>query len=153
MVLRRKGPPAETYPQDRHAADKKTLIDFDPGGLDDRFPLVGVLFQKLRKVVRGGALDRICVTFKLLDERRHGQSFGDVAIYLFQNLRRRLGWCEDALPGVNYITGKARLGDGRHVRCGWRSFGPCRGQYADLARPRISEQFTAAEIAVNTTRD
>src|SRR5215469_4412944 len=68
-------PSRRNLPARSPCCGQKDLIDFDPGGLDDSLPLVGVLFQKLRKVVRGGALDRICVTCKLLNERRRGQSF------------------------------------------------------------------------------
>ena len=45
----------------RHVRDHG-LVDFDPGCLDDSLPLLGICFQKLRELVRGGAFDGVCVT-------------------------------------------------------------------------------------------
>src|SRR5262249_42188446 len=106
-----------------------------------------------RKLVWERAPDYVRITSQLLDERWFCQSFGKIATYLLHNFIGRPGWRKNALPRVNYIIGDARFGDGRYIRRRRGSLGACRGKYADLARTRISEQFAAAEIAVNTARD
>src|SRR5712692_3402784 len=121
--------------------DRQDLIDFDPRCLNDSLPLLGISFQKLHKLVRSAALDRVCVTCKLFDESRLGESFGNVATYLLHDLGWRLGRRKNALPRVNHVARDARLGDGRHLWFCWGSLGASRRKYTDLARPRIRKQF------------
>ena len=109
------------------------LIDFNPCCLDDSLPYFRIRFQKLRKLVRGGALDGVRITAQFLDERWFCESFGKITTYLLHNFIGRLGWRKDALPRVNHITWDTRLGDDRHIRCRWGSLSACRGKYADLA--------------------
>src|SRR6516164_10390515 len=81
----------------RSGADQD-LIDFDPRCLDDSLPLLGICFQKLREFVRGGVLDGVCVTCKLVDEIWRNESFGKVTTYLLHDFRWRLGRRKNALP-------------------------------------------------------
>ena len=98
---------------------------------------------------------RKCKAAHVFDEiwvNSEHERFGEIATDLLHDFVSRLGRGKDASPRVNHVTGD-RLGDGGHRRRRRRPLGACRGNDADLARPRISEQFAAAEIAVNTARD
>src|SRR5262249_28750958 len=95
---------------------RQNLLDFNPCCLDDSFPFPRIRFQKLRKLVWGGASDGVRIASQLLDQRWFYESFGKITTYLLHDFIGRLSWRKDALPRVDHIAWDTRLGDGRHIR-------------------------------------
>src|SRR5258708_28032077 len=128
-------------------------LGFDPHSLQRILPQGETLAHRAREFGGRGALRVDADLVEARRKRRVLAAGGDLARYTLDDLARRAGRRDIAVPGLGAKAGIALLGARRDVRQPARAFLTRSPQHADLAAARLRQEVVeVAEIAIDVAR-